>query len=60
MLINKVYKFRLYLNNLQTIIINKTFGCTRLVYNHILALKKENNSLSRFDMNKLLPSLKEE
>lgn len=60
MLINKAYKFRLYPNNLQTTIINKTFGCTRVVYNRMLALKKENNYLSRFDMNKLLPSLKEE
>ena len=60
MLINKAYKFRLYPNNLQITIINKTIGCTRLVYNHMLALKKENNYLSRFDMNKLLPLLKEE
>ena len=60
MLINKAYKFRLYPNDLQTTIINKTIGCTRVVYNHMLALKKENNYLSRFDMNKLLPSLKEE
>ena len=60
MLINKAYKFRLYPNNLQMTIINKTFGCTRVVYNHMLVLKKENNYLSRFDMNKLLPSLKEE
>ena len=60
MLVNKAYKFRLYPNKEQEILINKTFGCTRLVYNHMLALKKENNYLSRFDMNKLLPSLKEE
>ena len=41
MLINKVYKFRLYSNNSQKEIINKTFGCTRLVYNYYLNKKQE-------------------
>lgn len=41
MKINKAYKFRLYPNDEQKILINKTFGCTRLVYNHYLNKKQE-------------------
>ena len=41
MKINKAYKFRLYPNEQQKILINKTFGCTRLVYNHYLNKKQE-------------------
>lgn len=41
MKINKSYKFRLYPNDKQKILINKTFGCTRLVYNHYLNKKQE-------------------
>lgn len=40
MLINKAYKFRLYPNGLQKEIINKTLGCTRLIYNHYLNKKQ--------------------
>ena len=40
MLINKAYKFRLYPNELQKEIINKTLGCTRLIYNHYLNKKQ--------------------
>lgn len=32
----KAYKFRLYPNCIQKELINKTFGCTRLVYNYYL------------------------
>lgn len=60
MTINKAYKFRLYPTDDQKILIHKTFGCNRLLYNKMLSLKKEDSSLSRFDMNKLIPSLKEE
>lgn len=60
MVINKAYKFRLYPSNEQKTLIHKTLGCNRLVYNKLLTLKKEDKSLSRFDMCKLLPSLKEE
>lgn len=35
--INKAYKFRLYPNKEQRILINKTFGCARFIYNHYLA-----------------------
>lgn len=33
----KGYKFRIYPNKEQEILIQKTFGCTRFVYNHYLA-----------------------
>lgn len=35
--ISKAYKFRLYPNREQQILINKTFGCARFIYNHYLA-----------------------
>ena len=39
MLINRAYKFRLYPTNEQKELINKTFGCSRLVYNYCLNKK---------------------
>ena len=36
MVVNKAYKFRLYPNKEQQILINKTFGCSRFVFNHFL------------------------
>ena len=41
MKIIKAYKFRLYPNDEQRILINKTFGCTRFIYNHFLNLKQK-------------------
>ncbi|MEB3057549.1 IS200/IS605 family element RNA-guided endonuclease TnpB [Bacillus pseudomycoides] len=38
MLINKAYKFRIYPNKKQEILIAKTIGCSRFVFNHFLAL----------------------
>ncbi len=38
---NKAYKFRLCPNKEQEILINKTFGCVRFVYNKMLAERKE-------------------
>ena len=35
--ITKSYKFRIYPNESQKILIEKTFGCCRFVYNHYLA-----------------------
>ena len=40
MKINKAYKFRLYPTNEQETLINKTFGCTRFVYNYYLNKKQ--------------------
>lgn len=37
MIVNKAYKFRIYPNKEQKILINKTFGCSRFVFNHFLA-----------------------
>ncbi len=36
----KAYKFRLYLNKEQEIIVNKTFGCTRFIYNYLFNKQK--------------------
>lgn len=52
----KSYKFRLYPNKEQEILLQKTFGCVRFVYNQCLAYKidkykNENISLSKFDIN---------
>lgn len=38
MMINKAYKFRIYPNKAQAILINKTIGCSRFVFNHFLSL----------------------
>ncbi|SEG86696.1 putative transposase [Bacillus sp. ok061] len=37
-MINKAYKFRIYPNQAQAILINKTIGCSRFVFNHFLSL----------------------
>ena len=37
----KMYKYRIYPNESQVELINKTFGCTRFVYNKALAYRKE-------------------
>ena len=46
----KTYKFRLYLSNNQKIIINKTFGCVRFIYNYFLDKCKNNGYIKAFDM----------
>lgn len=38
---NKAFKYRIYPNAEQEILINKTFGCVRYVYNKMLANRKE-------------------
>ena len=62
LLVNKAYKFRLYPNQNQKELINKTFGCTRLVYNYYLDKKiKEyetnKNNLSCYECIKDLKNL---
>lgn len=52
----KSYKFRLYPNKEQVVLLQKTFGCVRFVYNQCLAYridkyKNENVSLLKFDIN---------
>jgi putative transposase len=41
MLVNKAYKFRLYPNEKQINLINKTIGCSRFVFNFFLSKQKE-------------------
>ena len=53
----KAYKFRLYPNDNQKILINKTFGCTRFIYNHFLNKCKENKFIKAYDMCKELKGL---
>ena len=52
----KSYQFRLYPNDSQIIMIQKTFGCTRFVYNHYLE-KRKKGDLTCFDMIRDLPNL---
>ena len=58
--IYKAYKFKLYPTEEQRILINKTLGCKRFVYNHYLNYLKENKGKSKYDLYKDLPKLKEE
>ena len=37
MMIHKAYKFRIYANQQQRILIGKTIGCSRFVFNHFLS-----------------------
>ena len=60
MKIYKAYKFRLYPTDEQRILINKTLGCKRFVYNYYLNYLKDNTGINRFDLHKDLPKLKEE
>ena len=61
----KAYRFRLYLTTNQVELIHKTFGCTRVVYNHYLEKQKAlydegKDSLSCFDMIKDLKNFQVE
>ena len=38
----KAYKFRMYLTDSQRVLVHKTFGCCRFVYNYFLNKCKEN------------------
>ena len=60
MKIHKAYKFRLYPDKEQIVLIHKMFGCTRFVYNYCLDLKRNNKYLTKFDLIKELPKLKKE
>ncbi|WMM34386.1 helix-turn-helix domain-containing protein, partial [Shouchella clausii] len=42
---NKAYKFRLYQTDEQALLIRKTFGCVRFVYNKMLAEREETYAL---------------
>ena len=58
-------RFRIYPNKQQTMLIEKTFGCVRYVYNHFLAERKElwengKERTTRFQQDKRLTLLKSE
>lgn len=60
----RAYKFRIYPNKAQKLLIAKTFGCVRFVYNHYLAkkidlYKTEKKQLSFYDCCKDLTTLKQ-
>ena len=50
MLINKAYKFRIYPNKKQEILIAKTIGCSRFVFNHFLALWNDTYKETGYDL----------
>lgn len=57
------FKFRIYPNNTQQQLINRTLGCCRFVYNHFLAIRRNewkanHNSLTYIKTSKLLTDLK--
>ena len=61
----KAYKFRIYPNKKKKKKIKKTFGCSRFIYNKMLAIQiksyEENKKIfSKYELMKKLPSLKKE
>ena len=59
----KAYKFRIYPNREQKIMIDKTFGCTRFIFNNFLSERKTKYEeskikLSAYDELKELTDLK--
>lgn len=63
--IHKAYKFRLYPNKEQAILISKTIGCSRFVYNHFLnqwneTYKETGKGLSYGKCSAQLPFLKKQ
>lgn len=61
----KAYKYRIYPNQEQSVLIAKHFGCTRFIYNWALAKKIEayqatQKTLHRYDLVPLIPKLKKE
>ena len=60
---HKGFKYRIYPNQKQIVLIEKTFGCCRFVYNYMLdrkqkAYKRRKQNLSCTDLKNLLPSVK--
>lgn len=65
MMINKAYKFRIYPNQTQATLINKTIGCSRFVFNHFLYLwdnsyKETGKGLTYGTCSAKLPAMKKE
>ncbi|MEC2496145.1 RNA-guided endonuclease TnpB family protein, partial [Bacillus cereus] len=64
-MMNKAYKFRIYPNQAQAILINKTIGCSRFVFNHFLSLwdqayKETGKGLTYGTCSAKLPAMKKE
>lgn len=64
MKVHKAYKFRLYPNREQEVLMNKTFGCARFVFNQLLnewnqMYQKTRKGLSYTSCSKRLPELKQ-
>jgi putative transposase len=62
---HKAYKFRIYPNEEQATLINKTIGCVRYVYNYFLNLRQkawdeEQKTINYVACSRLLTSLKKE
>lgn len=62
---NKAYKFRIYPTEEQVVLIEKTFGCTRFVYNYFLeqrtnVYKTEGRPVNYTEQQNQLPGLKKE
>ena len=61
----RAYKYRIYPTEEQEQLIQRTFGCTRFVYNHFLAYRKElyeatGETANYYACSKLLTALKQE
>lgn len=60
MIVNKAYKYRLYPNKEQISFINKTFGCTRFIYNKMLDFRindyKNNKDIDGYKFKKTTPT----
>ena len=65
LLVNKAYKFRIYPDSNQALLIVKTIGCSRFVFNHFLAerssaYESEKRTLSYSNCSAMLTQLKKE
>ncbi|KAB7709187.1 IS200/IS605 family element transposase accessory protein TnpB [Bacillus aerolatus] len=65
MIVNKAYKFRIYPTEEQAVLMNKTIGCSRFVFNHFLSLwndsyKQTGKGLSYNKCSKQLTQLKKD
>ena len=64
-IMNKAYKFRIYPSNEQIELIEKTFGCTRFIYNHFLnqrikIYRTEGKGINYTKQQNQLPKMKKE
>lgn len=63
-MVKKSYRYRLYPNNAQATLLDRHFGCTRLIYNWALGEKirvyqETGESLSRYKLQDQLPGMKQ-